>query len=130
MNINKSLTDEFVISFMDGFRKDMSEVKADVRTIKDAGAEQKTGLAVLATLFESHIETDVAVAKTREELEKKHHDEKTRIYTIFGIVVAIAIFVLGYFTNNVTNNLTNEQKQPIIHSERSKGDFKSNQGIR
>lgn len=124
---DKKLTDEFVMSFMESFRKDMSEVKADVKTIREAGSEQKTGLAVLATLFESHIETDVAVAKTREELEKRHNEKLTRIYTIFGILIAIAIFVLGYKTNDLNNE---QNKQPIIHTERSKENTTSNQGVR
>jgi len=124
---DKKLTDEFVMSFMESFRKDMSEVKADVKTIREAGAEQKTGLAVLATLFESHIETDVAVAKTREELEKRHNEKLTRIYTIFGLLIAIAIFVLGYKTNDLNNE---QNKQPIIHTERSKENTTSNQGVR
>jgi len=129
---DKKLTDEFVMSFMDACRKDIRDVKSDVRTIRKSGEAQKKdiavlskGLAVLTTYFKGHVEADEAVKKATADLQKLHHDEKTRIYTIFGIVILIATFVLGYFTNNVTNNLTNE-RQPIIHQEKSKKDITPN----
>ena len=122
--MSKQLNDEFIITFMEGLKSDVEHIRTDVSQQAADISKQSVNIALLAEGFKRHVEADIAVAKTVKELEEKHHNEKSRIYTIFGIVVAIVIFILGYFTNNTSNNITNE-RQPIIHSEKSKKDITS-----